>query len=301
MRAHKGASLIELLVVVAILAILIGLLLPAIQQVREAAIRLKGQNQQKQMALAIHAYADANSGKLPSIDGRPKRVYVEDGKFWATTLDDYLFTSILPYLGAVTADPENPYPYVTTYVSPADPSLHLHTPPPGFPWRALSYPANAQVFADYGIIPVTLSDGMTQTILLAEKYYVCGQTHISYTQQEANPIMRRPTFADGGSLFGGRNQDDVYPVTDPVTRVTRPSRPGVTFQTTPVVWSKAASSSRTPLPNECDTTLANTPHRGGMIVALADGSCRTISPRIMPETFWAAVTPAGGEILGWDW
>jgi hypothetical protein len=38
-----------------------------------------------------------------------------------------------------------------------------------------------------------------------------------------------------------------------------------------------------------------------MIVALADGSVRTIHPGISPETFWAAVTPAGGEVLGADW
>jgi hypothetical protein len=44
-----------------------------------------------------------------------------------------------------------------------------------------------------------------------------------------------------------------------------------------------------------------TPHRIGMFVALLDGSVRRLAPGISPTTFWAAVTPAGGEVLGSDW
>jgi hypothetical protein len=95
----------------------------------------------------------------------------------------------------------------------------------------------------------------------------------------------------------------VYPIT--VAGVTTPSRAGMTFQTTPrhrgTTGLFIENDGPIPLsPSYCDPTVAQTPHSGGMLVGLADGSVRTLSSGMSTSAYWAAVTPLGGEVFGWE-
>ncbi len=187
MRSHRAAfTLIELLVVIAIIAILIGLLLPAVQKVREAAARMQCQNNIKQCSLALHNYADGHEAKLPAMSAAyaPQNKLIAAPHFGLlpyieqnSTYQEIIAQSNLDYVSASLVGGTNVYSIrIKMYFCPSDPT----TSNTG---SIANYAFNSRVFGDpHPYTPATfgaksqyslhiLGDGTSNTLMLAEVYY----------------------------------------------------------------------------------------------------------------------------------
>ena len=322
---RSGFTLVELLVVIAIIGILIALLLPAVQAAREAARRTQCSNNLRQLGVAAHHYHDTLKHLPPGIGYYPTPKngvfgtysfhllrFFEEGNLYDRSFGSVSFpppdgpiTVHYPGINNVYSQP------VPTFLCPSDPSDEAGgvVTIDGIVWGALSYVPNALVSAknDFTVsppltnpqgktrIPNDFGDGTSHTILHAEKYARCtnsdmappfrdGGTAWAYSTSPLFPWQPAPMIPPGKAFF------PAFAIPALVARgAPNAIGPGSIFQVQP-----------SPFEGNCDPTRAATAHPGGMVVGMADGSVRSLAAGMSGDVWWAAVTPAGGEVLELD-
>jgi prepilin-type N-terminal cleavage/methylation domain-containing protein/prepilin-type processing-associated H-X9-DG protein len=329
----SGFTLIELLVVIAIIALLIGLLLPAVQKVRAAAARTRCTNNLKQIALAAHNYHDAKDRLPPGATPAPGQ--------------DSVHVLLLPYLEQTAkyqqfdltkdafADPVNSAGRtqdVPTYLCPADPSAGVSldiNPPAGVSpgpsgrsnyygnvgahgwWKdasgSVTKPARwAGVFAfDSRNRLSDITDGTSNTALFAEVKRGAAPDHdqLDVTQvlppqwgaPAANPTMNPNNLTPPAACTSMAPGNNLTGL-----QYYRGSTPLAALYTHTVPPNYAGRDCIAVATGDQFHLAARSYHPGGVNLALADGSVHFIADTILPATWKALGTRSGGEAVGLD-
>lgn len=278
---RSAFTLIELLVVIAIIAILVGLLLPAVQKVREAAARTQDTNNIKQQCLAVQNGNDVYKKLPPAYNFFPAANPSDLNAMPAPkgTLQYFL----LPFL-----EQQNLYNSVMNssdmamnsplkvYMSPADPTMPASglVTMLGHPYGGCSYAANYLVFGNVpggsANIPATFTDGTSNTIVFMNRYTACQMAMMAQGWQMGmcgNP----PSWP---FYPGGMDTMATYP--------------------------------NLPLPqiapnNMCDPMLVQSFYVSGILVGLGDGSVRPVSSGVSSYSWNLALNPQDGQAFDASW
>jgi len=292
---RRGFTLIELLVVIAIIAILIGLLLPAVQKVREAAQKAAVSSQMRSIITAVHL-CDSSYDRMPPIYG-PFGGASQNFSFWLHLLP-FVEQQNLHAEGIVNAT-EWYKTVVNPYRAKLDRSQTSGTVIEG--WGVGNFAANFQVFGSEagsywlcdGIASLgnTFQDGASNTILFATRYGNCGMNPYYGVAMSSTWAANNAKFYNNLYSYGA-----YFAISKPGqgSYIPDASGIGVTFQATPSAQALAGMV-------ECNADYAQSFTSAGIQVGLADGSVRIVSPTINGLTWRNALLPNDGKVLGSDW
>jgi prepilin-type N-terminal cleavage/methylation domain-containing protein/prepilin-type processing-associated H-X9-DG protein len=310
-RIRSAFTLIELLVVIAIIAILIGLLLPAVQKVREAAARIKCANNLKQLALAAHNYHDVFQTLPPGRDANSLSVhtyllpYIEEGPLfqkvnftvkWDNPLND-LPRGVTVKTFLCPSDPKNQVPagwaannyrsnqgsgllHSQPSTNPSDPNYNM--PPPNGP------------FVPVLTVKLTaITDGTSNTAAFSEHLLGDFNNSVSTSNDTFQPgtypatpdeaIAQCHAIDPNNLAFQGRSD------------VGAPWLEG--YHSTSAYFHVALPGDRSCMfpPGRISTT-ANSAHTNGVNVAMCDGSVRFVPYTITLAAWRAMGSKDGGEV-----
>jgi type II secretory pathway pseudopilin PulG len=266
-RRPRGFTLVELLVILAVLAFLLGLFLTAVQQVRETANRITCTNNLKQIGLAVHN-ADATYARLPPLAGD-----FPNAKSTGT-----VFFHLLPFL-----EQDN------LYKSAGDGKGNFSV------WNANTQAKLVKVFT----CPTDGSgpeSGVYKNFLATSNYAANFLLFGNPAKMTLDGKTRFPDITDGTSntiMFTERLQ---LCKGQPCAW----GYAGASYWTPMYGYYSEGKFQVRPRPADCDPALAQGPHPQGILTGFADGSVHFLAQSISPQTWWHATTPSGGEVLGDD-